>query len=181
MVERTMWLTPNDFSRPGHVLGAVIHWFENPGQSAEGCWEYFEERKNGKLDYGGANDLLGLLGEVIHAIPYTERTHHVGSEWYRPEAVALFGPRPNWTTLGVEWAHPDWTGKPLDQTYASGVVIYARMSAEFEFDPLTRIVTHSFITGKETPRGHCHKWFYDNPDKLDEFRHDVKDRMSRGG
>jgi N-acetylmuramoyl-L-alanine amidase len=183
MTETTRPLTPNAYSRPGSILGVIIHWYENAGQDADACWRYIEDHKYGTTGYGGAHDFLGLGGNIIHAIPYSERTHHVGAvvelgEKYNPEAIALFGPWPNYTTIGVEWAHPDWTGKPTDATYKSGIVLYSRICAEFDLAPLERIQTHSFVTGKRTPQGPCHKYFHENPLELRAFQGYVWDAMS---
>jgi hypothetical protein len=159
-------------------MGAVIHWFENAGQDVDGVYNWFEGRKSGLYDFGGCHAGLGLHGQVQYWIPWNERTYHVGGEWYNPEAVKLFGYQPNMSTVGVEWAHPDWTGKPTDATYKSGIIVYARICTENDLDPMTRIVTHSFITGKRTERGSCHKWFYEHPMELQAFRGYVLDAMS---
>jgi N-acetylmuramoyl-L-alanine amidase CwlA len=105
--------------------------------------------------------------------------YHVGAEpsrgeAYSADAVNLFGRYPNGTTLGIEFCHPEWDGKPTQGTAQAAAELCARMCVEHRLDPLTRIQCHSWVTGKETPRGKCHRWFMENPTELVGFREWVK-------
>jgi N-acetylmuramoyl-L-alanine amidase CwlA len=177
MTETTALLTPNQWSRPGgriNVRGIIIHWVENAGQPSEGVREFFEMRKYGKLDYGSAHDIIDLDGEVMHVIPYSEMAYHVGGANYLPPALSLFGAYPNNATIGVELTHPDWTGRPTAETLRAAVDLCSGLCINYGLNPMERIRTHSWVTGKQTPRGRCHKYFEENPSDWIAFLEWVK-------
>jgi hypothetical protein len=50
---------------------------------------------------------------------------------------------------------------------------------QYQLDPMTDLLTHHDIIGM-TGNSHetCHKFFTSNPDRWDQFKHDVQDAMS---
>jgi N-acetylmuramoyl-L-alanine amidase len=180
MKETTAILTPNQWSRPGgriNVRGIIIHWVENPKTSAMFNRDWFEGRKTGHYDYGSAHDIVGLDGEIVHCIPYDEMAYHVGAYNYLPPALSLYGAYPNNSTLGIELTHPDWTGKPTGETESAAAELCCGLCINYGLDPLTRIQTHSWVTGKLTKRGPCHKWYVEHPDAFNAFRSRVRDMI----
>lgn len=171
-------LTPNEWSRPQRPVtprGIILHWVENAGQPARGVRSWFEGRKDGQTGYGSAHDIVGLDGEVLHVVPYDEMAYHVGADNYLPPALSMFGAYPNATTLGIEMTHPEWDGKPTPETLLATAELCAVLCATYRIDPIRNIQTHSWVTGKQTVRGPCHKWFVEHPDDLQAFRDWVLD------
>ncbi len=156
------------------IRGIIIHWVENPMLSAESTRNFFELRKDGFLDFGSAHDIVGLAGEVIHCIPYLEMAYHVGAYTYMPKALTLFSSYPNNCTIGIELCHPDWSGKPTAETAEAAAVLCAGLCINYQLDPLRHIQTHSWVTGKITEHGPCHKYYVNNPDAFDNFRLTVR-------
>ena len=170
-------LTPNEYSRPMkpmNVRGIVLHWVENPGQSARSVMHYFEQRKEGKHGYGSAHYIVDDE-EIIQCIPWDEMAYHVGAKQYTEMALKRFGPYPNSFLIGIELCHPDWTGKPTAKTLFNAEGLCCDLCMLYHIDPVEYIVTHYQITNKVTPRGPCPKWFIEHPSELDMFRLKVKE------
>ena len=87
----------------------------------------------------------------------------------------MLGDYPNATSLGIEFCHPDWDGRPTPATLLAATQLCAGLCLNFQLDPLTAIQTHTWVTLKCTDRGPCHKWFVENPEQLTLFRNNVKD------
>ena len=70
-----MLLTPNKYSRPQIPLEKVeviaVHYVGNPGSTAIANRNYFENQKNGGR-YVSSHLIVGLSGEIIQCIPFTE-------------------------------------------------------------------------------------------------------------
>lgn len=165
------YLTPNSYSRPqkslGKIKGIVIHWVANPGSSAQGNRNFFENRKFGKTSYGSAHYIIE--GEkVIQCLPNSELGYHVGSTTYTASALRNLSSYPNNCTIGIELTHPDPSGKPNDITYRTSVELTSKLLKE---NGLTEkdVWTHKQVVGWKP----CHKYYVDNPNAWVQFISDV--------
>jgi N-acetylmuramoyl-L-alanine amidase len=170
----------------------ICHWTATPGQGCEGVRNFYESRKLGQDGYGSAHRGIDFDGTIHQWIPDEEIAYAVGSSQVDPAsgkiytdlAEQLFGayaPRtlpattsPNWVTLSCEWMTLDEKGTFTTEQYAAAVELYAFWAYTYALDPLTEILTHKDVVGWKD----CHKFFVDNPDKFDTFKHDVKDAIS---
>ena len=163
------YLTINQYSRPniamGTVKGVVIHWVANPNTSSIANRNYFEVLKVGKKNskgeyiYGSSHYIVGLEGEVIASIPETEVAYHASTA--------------NKTHIGIEVCHPDWGGKFSDAIYQSLIELIADICKRYELDPLTTIIRHYDVTGKDCPR-----YYVKNPLAWEQLKKDVKGKLN---
>ena len=69
-------LTPNEYSRPEtkteKITAIVIHYTANPGATARGNRDYFENLKNTHITKASSNFVVGLDGEIIQCVPTWE-------------------------------------------------------------------------------------------------------------
>jgi N-acetylmuramoyl-L-alanine amidase len=189
-------LSVNYFSRPGKKLiaqpgypspvrGIVLHWVANPGTSAIANRNYFENLKKQKIPVteqekkevrmASAHYIIGLEGEVIQCLPLDEAAYHVGAYSYPPHVKKRFGEEPNYSTIGIELCHPDWSGKFTYETWTSAVAVVSGLARIFVLDPLEDICTHYEITGKI-----CPKYFVDHPEEFDNFKREVYKTLCAG-
>lgn len=187
------FLTVNPYSRPGKIrpktLALVIHWTANPGQDWKGVWQYFEDRKNGKLEYGSAQYVVGLKGEVVRMMPDNEVAYHCGSSKIDPEsgkiytnlARAKFGKyatdltnlSPNMVTTGIECCVTCADGKMNYETIEATINLAVEICKKYELDPIEDILLHKTIVGYKN----CHQWWVTYPEGWANFKADVKKRM----
>lgn len=176
-------LTINQYSRPGKpivaVKAVVLHWVANPGQSAMGVRNYFEQRKAGKDSYGSAHYIIDVDGKAIQCIPETEVSYNCGSKEYTKYAVELFGKvatsaasSPNYHTIAIELCHQDATGKFTENTFQAAVELVNDICRRYNLDPAYQITTHKNIVGWKN----CPKYWVDHPSELQRFIMTV-DRM----
>lgn len=190
IIER--FLTINPFSRWGRQRKAtkaiVIHWLENPMQSASKCADFFEYRKNGNSGYGSAHYIVDLNGDVLYIVPENEVAFHCGSSQTDPAsgkiytdlARSKFGQyaidyknlSPNSVTLGIECCHVDISGKMNQATYDSLVELTATLCKKYKLDPVEDVLLHKGIVGWKQ----CHKWFVNNPTEWEVFKNKVKEK-----
>lgn len=191
-----MLLTPNKWSRPQtklkSVKGVVVHWVANPGSSAKGNRNYFENRKSGTNGFGSAHYIIDLDGSVIRCLPDTEIAYHVGSslpyksgstQIYTPEAWLYLNsnsnkkvkPYPNDCTLGIECTHLDSKGKMSDATYNTLVELCAELCKKYKLNPLKDLWLHKEVVGWKD----CHKWFVDNPTEWTKFKQKVNNIVNQ--
>jgi N-acetylmuramoyl-L-alanine amidase len=170
----TKLLTPNQYSRPQKnlikVKAIVVHWVANPKSSALSNRNYFENRKNGKLNYGSAHEIIDLNGDIVACVPKSEITYNCGSKTYTQRCLNELGNCPNSCTYGIECTHIDWAGKMTDATYNTLVERCADLCKEFNLNPLKNIWTHKEVVGWKD----CHKWFVDHPDEWQKFKERVQ-------
>ena len=168
-------LTINPFSRPNKKLkgvkGIIIHWVANTNSTAEANRNFFESRKNGKLNFGSAHYIVGLKGEIIQCIPDDEIAYHVGSKIYTPLASKKFLGQPNSWTLGVECCHIKNNGEMSKETYNSTTKLIVELCKKHNLTH-NDIYLHYDITGKI-----CHKWFVDNKSEWLVFKNVIEARL----
>lgn len=152
-----MLLTPNKYSRPqlelANIKGVVVHYTANPGSTAEGNRNYFENLKNKKTTYASSHFVIGLEGEIIQCVPLTE--------------VAYCSNNRNSDTISIECCHPKKNGKFTKETYNSLIKLVAWLCGEYNIDK-GNIIRHYDVTGKL-----CPKYFVEHEDKWEQFKDDV--------
>ena len=127
--------------------GVVVHYVGNPGSSAMGNRNYFE---NGSAGAGvSAHFIIGLNGEILRCVPETECAAHAGRSY-----------GPTWDTtaktnnsrfIGIECCHPGPDGKFNDMTANSLVWLAADLCRRFKLDPQKDIYRHYDVCGKMCP------------------------------
>lgn len=170
-------LTPNKYSRPQtklkSVKGIVIHWVANTNSSAIANRNFFENKKNGKSDFGSAHYIIGLDGEIIQCIPNDEIAYHVGSDTYTKEALNKLSSYPNDCTLGIECTHIKDSGEMSKETYISLIKLVVYLCKQFNLNE-TNLWLHYEVVGWKN----CHRWFVDNPDEWSKFKMDIKKELN---
>ncbi len=132
-----------------HVNDIAVHYVGNPGTSAEGNRNYF----NDPATEVNAHFLIGLDGEIIQCVPLDEKSAATNER--------------NRDTISIEVCHPDETGQFTDASYQSLVKLCAWLCETLDLDE-THLIRHYDVTGKE-----CPLYFVDHPDAWDAFRSDV--------
>ena len=171
-------LDPNPYSRPQYridkIKGLVVHFVANPMSLDYENRNFFNNRQYGKDRYGSAHEIIGFDNTVLVCIPDDEMAYHVGASSYMDGIFKRLGTTyPNDCLYGIEFVHPDWTGKPSDVTYKTLIYRLADLCAKYNLDPIEDIYRHYDITGKN-----CPKYYVENPDEFDKMREEVKDIMS---
>ncbi len=156
-------LSTNTCVRPGTVrkntVGIVVHWTENPGQSALGVKKYFAEdcvKNNISTSAHYAID----ANNIIEMMPPNEVAWHCGTSnyWeYSPYAKLLMKKygvaSPNYLFIGIECCIDDSAGK-FNQGTTDNLkyLIKYLLGIYSTIDPTYGIVRHYDITGKLCPK-----------------------------
>ena len=159
-----MLLTPNEYSRPGDELkevnGLVIHYVGNPGTSAENNRNYFENLKDTKERSASSHYIVGLEGEIIQCVPLEEISYASNNR--------------NYDTIAIEVCHPDATGKFSQVTYEALVELTAALCKSYKLDPMTDILRHYDVSGKE-----CPVYYVQNESEWNYFLLQVNSKMKK--
>lgn len=151
-------LTVNPYSRPGDetdkIKGIVIHYTANPGATAMGNRNYFENLKDTKETKASSNFVVGLDGEIVQCVPTWE--------------VAYASNDRNHDTVSIECCHPDESGQFNAATYRSMVQLTAWLCMKFDLSEKD-VIRHYDVTGKN-----CPKYFVENEEAWEQFRDDVR-------
>lgn len=154
-------LTINEYSRPGtpidRINNIVIHYTANPGSTAQGNRNYFENLKDTHTTKASSHFVVGLEGEIIQCIPTTE--------------VAYASNDRNSDTISIEVCHEDDTGLFSDATYQSLVHLTAWLCERTGLGT-DQIIRHYDITGKI-----CPKYYVEHEDAWIQFKRDVGEKM----
>jgi len=135
------------------VRDVVVHYVGNPGSSAQGNRDWFNEPDT-KVS---SHFVIGLEGEVIQAIPLDERSS--ATNWRNKD------------TISIEVCHPDDSGKFNDETTASLVRLCAWLLETYRLDT-DHLIRHYDVTEKECPR-----YFVTHPEAWVEFKALVHGRL----
>lgn len=158
-------LTINPMSRSGVkqdiVKKIVIHYVNNPGSSAIQNRNYFESLKYQDRISVSAHYIIGLNGEIIRIIPEDEVAFHSGNK------------QVNRTSIGIENAHSDISGKFTTATYNSLIELLVYLVKKYNLNPLTDIIRHYDVTGKN-----CPKYYVINSLAFKKLKNDVKNIIS---
>lgn len=164
------YITVNQYSRPKiaikAITGVVIHWVANPNSSAQDNRNYFDGLKvgkknsNGGMTYASAHYIVGLDGEVVACIPENEMAYHASSA--------------NGTYLGIEVCHKDWEGEFTSPTYEALVDLVADICRRYKLNPLTDVIRHYDVTGKN-----CPKYYVFHNEAWIQLKNDINKRLER--
>lgn len=160
------FLTPSQYNRPYEALdtvnNVVIHYVGNPGSTAKGNRDYFENLSNPQVNPTGhgasSHFVVGLEGEIIQCIPVKE--------------VAFANYPRNYDTISIEVCHPDEEGKFNDVTYASVVRLSAYVLEELNLTA-DALIRHHDVTGK-----YCPMYYVVHEDAWIQFKEDVRAYMA---
>ena len=143
----------NETARSGARLedfaGVVIHYVGNPGTTAMGNRNYFNQPTTEVVSHF----VVGLDGEVVQCLPLHERSVASNSR--------------NRDTVSIEVCHPDESGRFNDVTYASLVRLTAWLCDLGGLDE-TDVIRHYDVTGKE-----CPVYYVRHPDAWQQLRDDI--------
>lgn len=160
-----MLLTPNKYSRPQTPLKKVtkiaVHYVGNPGSSAQGNRNYFENLKTNHAAYASSHYIIGLYGEIIQCIPENEISYATNSA--------------NSYSISIENCHPHRDGKFTTATRQSLKELCADICKRYNLDPLKDIIRHYDVTGKL-----CPYYWVTHPEDFQRFKQEVKDYMEGG-
>lgn len=90
---------------------------------------------------------------------------------WNDEAYGAASNHRNIDTLSIEVCHPDESGRFNDATYTSLLKLSAFLCNKLGLDE-TQIIRHYDIIEKI-----CPKYYVENPDKWENFKKDVKERL----
>ncbi len=162
MVIEKVFLTPNEYSRPGFKLKKVtaiaVHYVGNAGSSAKANRNYFENLKDTKDRKVSSHFIVGLDGEVIQCIPLTEWSYCTN--------------KANGYSISIECCHPDSTGKFNEKTEQSLVELCAYLCRKFGLSEKD-VIRHYDVTGKR-----CPLWYVTHPEAWEKFRAMVKNQLA---
>lgn len=151
------YITVSEYSRPGKkmkkVNGVVIHYTGNPGSTAEGNRNYFENLKSERSAFASSHFVVGLEGEIIQCVPLNE------------QAITTKGR--NEDTIGIEVCHPDADGKFNDAAYESLIRLVAWICDEYNLKE-DQILRHYDVTEKI-----CPKYYVENEDAWVQMKSDI--------
>ena len=152
------FLTPNKYSRPEialeEVKGIVVHYTGNPGSTAIGNRNYFENLRIKKTTYASSHFVVGLDGEIIQCLPLDE--------------ISYASNERNVDTIAIETCHPDETGKFNEKTYQSLVHLTGWLCSRYQLTS-EDVIRHYDITGKM-----CPLYFVEHEDAWQQFKLDVE-------
>ena len=155
------YLEPNEYSRPQipltQVNNIVIHWVANPGSTAEGNREYFENLKTNEKIKVSSHYIIGPEGEILSIIPTNE--------------VAYCNYPRNNDTVSIENCHPDWDGKFNDKTYGALIRLSAYLCEQYGL-PADALIRHHDVSGKD-----CPKYYVEHPEAWEQLKEDVRAYM----
>jgi N-acetylmuramoyl-L-alanine amidase len=174
MIIKESFLPINIFSRSGKILSGVkflvIHYTNNPRQSAKGCHEYFtlleNQKESPETKYASAHYIIGLNGEILQCMPEKEVAYHVGSTALDPNSCKIYTDikrglcgeaNPNYNSIGIEVCHSDSTGK-FNQVSKESLILLARDIVLRYKLTKNQVVRHYDIVGWKK----CPKYYVDN-------------------
>lgn len=148
-------LLTNPDARPRRAItpkGVVLHWVANPGTTARNNRDYFQNGVSAaKQNWASAHYVIDDK-EIIRCIPENEMAYHVGATSYNKTALQRFATSyPNDCLIGIELCHADWDGHFGKSTWSQAVELTADILRRYKL-PVSAIVRHYDITGKECPR-----------------------------
>jgi hypothetical protein len=179
-------LSENPYSRSGKSPRSldfiVMQWVETPRMTATALkmWEFWEQRKDGALSFGGGHYVVDQHG-ALRCAQESEMIPHVGTaNGITPWALERFGNHryqgyssANYHCLAVEMCNIDTEGSYPEETYDNAVELVADLCRRHNRSPFRDIFTHNLGLGwKECPR-----WFVHNPGELERFRWAVAARV----
>ncbi|WP_042351585.1 peptidoglycan recognition protein family protein [Bacillus massiliigorillae] len=132
------------------VKDIVIHYVGNPGTTAQQNRDFY----NSPQSEVSSHFVIGLEGEIIQAIPLSEKSS--ATNWRNND------------TISIEVCHPDETGQFTQASYNSLVKLTAWLREQCNLD-VNHIIRHYDVTGKL-----CPLYFVEHEDKWEQFKEDVR-------
>lgn len=158
------YLTVNSYSRPGTELEEVdkivIHYTGNPGTSAKGNRDYFENLANTGETYASSHFVIDLDGTILQCIPLNE--------------IAYASNEANEYCISIECCHPDASGEFSTQTYNQCVMLTAKLCDYYGLNPQNDVIRHYDVTGKE-----CPVFYVEHPEEWTMFLGFVEEYMNK--
>ena len=154
-------------NRPGIAMPAVhdivVHWVANPGTTAKGNRDYFNDlaipEANLEDRSASSHFVVGLDGEIIQCIPLEE--------------IAYANYPRNDDTISIEVCHPDWSGQYNNITYASLIRLIAYLCQQYGLNA-DHVIRHHDVSGKD-----CPKYYVEHPEAWEQLKYDVTVYMSQ--
>jgi len=164
------FIQPNKYSRPQNKLTAVrkivMHYTANNGASANGHYNYFNNLKG---TYASAHLFVDRLEKLL-IIPLNEIAYHANDRTYRGVKELL--PNANFLSIGIEMCL-EKDGSIHPQTIENAEDVAVELCKRFDLNPITDIVRHFDVTGKNCPA----PWV-SNGALFTKFKNDVKVKLN---
>lgn len=139
------------------VKGIIIHNTGEPGQTAEGMWNYYENLgKNGNISES-IHFIIDNDGSIIQCIPCNEIAFHALSE--------------NSDSIGIQFCYVSEDGALSKKAYDSMVALVAALCKEYDLTS-SDVKLHYDITGRL-----CPQYYVDNPELWQDFLSDVSKKL----
>lgn len=176
-------LTIHELSRPGRKSrrpkrSITLHWTQWPKATAKMVRDNWEFKKTLEIHRDPTGDYVVIKGEKtltadlfgsahicvdsdteLLAVPLNEDAYHTGV------------PIGNETSIGIELAVLDMTGRMAPEVVERAVKLCARLCVEHSIDP-GKILRHYDWSQKVCPR-----WYVEHPGDFEQFKKDVKDLL----
>ena len=156
--------------RPGTKMepkGVVIHYVGNPGSSAIGNRNYFEN-----TGVASAHYIIDISGEIIRCVPDNECAWHAGvsygSQWNSMAATN------NSRFIGIECCHPDAGGKFSDKTRTALIELVATLCNKYGWTVQKDVYRHYDVTGKS-----CPMFYVNNSAEWDKLKNDIIAKLNQ--
>lgn len=157
-----MFLTPNEYSRPGEPLPEVtelfVHYTANAGTSARQNRSYFENLGTTGETSASAHFVIGFEGEIIQCLPLDEIGYAVKEH--------------NYNSISIECCYLQEDGKFEDATYQSLIELLGWLMNEYDLGP-SAIKRHYDSSGKL-----CPKYYVEHEDAWEQLKKDVEAYIS---
>lgn len=152
-----MFLSPNEYSRPGTALdevkGIVIHYTANPGTTAAQNRDYFEGLGVSGETYASSHFIVGIGGEAVQCIPLEE--------------IAYASNERNADTIAIECCIPDESGEFTEATYQTLLHLTAWLMGKYGLG-IEDVIRHYDVTGKA-----CPKYYVEYPIEWERLKQDI--------
>ena len=161
-VEKPEWeevfLTPNEYSRPGERLPEVnsifVHYTANRNTSAAQNRSYFESLKDTHERSASAHFIIGYDGEIIQCIPFEEIAYAVKTR--------------NYDSVSIECCYKSADGSFTKETYDSLIHLLAYLVKKYGLST-DDILRHYDCGGKK-----CPLYYVEHEDDWEQLKRDVE-------
>ena len=147
--------------------GIVIHYVGNPGSSAEGNRNWFNNGGTG----ASAHYIVGLNGEILRCLPDDEQGAHAGRSY--GAAWNAMATTNNSRFIGIENCHPKADGQFNTLTNNALIWLCVDLCKKWNLNPANDIYRHYDVTGKSCPLFHTNypqEWSRLKNDIVSAFR-----------
>ncbi len=139
------------------VKGIIIHNTAEPGQTAEGMWNYYEDLgKSGDISES-VHFIIDDDGSIIQTIPCDEIAFHALSK--------------NSDCIGIQYCHANSEGSMSGSAYKAMLALVVKLCEEYDLDA-SDVSLHYDITGRL-----CPQYYVENPELWQNFLSDVKNKL----